>query len=104
MASDITLTGKSGSNFRFEIHPRETEFKNVGAIYVMAKKTSANNYSILYIGQTGNLSSRPLNHHKTDCFDRHGGDTLFVLAEGNESRRLSIESDLIGKYDPPCNG
>lgn len=101
---NITLTGESGTNYSFEIYARSTEFNAVGGIYVMAKKTAANTYSVLYVGQTGDLSSRPLNHHKKDCFDKNGADHVFVHAEGNEKTRFNIETDLINAYKPKCNG
>lgn len=101
----IELTGKSGTKYQFNIWPRSTKFKPAEVIYVMAKKKDATTYTIIYIGQTGDLSVRPLNHHKTDCFDKHKADTLFIrTTPGGEKARLKVESDLIDAYNPPCNG
>jgi hypothetical protein len=55
------------------------------------------------VGQTGDLSNRPLNHHKKACFDRHGANALLILLESSERSRLAIERDLITALNPPCN-
>ncbi|HZQ11475.1 MAG TPA: hypothetical protein VFB31_01550 [Pseudolabrys sp.] len=100
----ITLTGASKKTYEFTIYKREQEFLAVGAVYVMSKLTTELRYRIIYVGQTSDLSERPLNHHKTDCFDEHGADHLLIHSEANEKKRLEIEADLIAAYNPPCNG
>jgi hypothetical protein len=89
----ITLTGKSG-------YPRSTEFKPLGAIYVMAKEKDSSTYTLIYIGETGDASKRPFNHHRKDCFDKNGATFVFIHLEANAKRRLDIETDLRGHYDP----
>lgn len=66
-------------------------------------KKQAGDYSILYIGQTGNLSERFDNHHQAQCFNRNGKTHVAVRGEGSEQRRLAIETDLIRKYQTSCN-
>ena len=100
----ITLIGRSGSSYQFNIWGRSTKFNPAAAVYVQSKVASNGKYDIIYVGQTGDLSQRPLDHHKTECFDRHGADKLLIRAEGNEQTRLNIETDLIQGYRPPCNG
>ena len=98
----VTLTGQSAKQYKFNVYPRAQRFNAIGAVYVMAK-VAAGKYVIIYIGQTGDASNRPFNHHRTACFDRNGADLVFLLSEGRETRRLEIETDLIRAYDPPCN-
>jgi len=100
----ITLTGKSGDEYAFNIYARSTDFKAIGAVYVMSRVNDNGRYAIIYIGQTGDLSDRPLNHHKSACFDKHKADKVLVHAESKESTRLNIETDLVRAYDPTCNG
>jgi hypothetical protein len=100
----INLTGKSGTVYQFAIYERAQKFTAVGGLYVMSKIVTGGNYSLIYIGQTGDLSSRPLSHHKTACFDKHGADKLLIRAEGDETKRLDTETDLVRNYNPPCNG
>ena len=67
------------------------------------KAGGGGSHQFIYVGQTGDLSNRPLNHHKKGCFDRHGANSLLIHVEANERSRLTIERDLIELLDPPCN-
>lgn len=77
----ITLTGASGNKYEFNIYPFGTEFNDIGAVYYISKRTV-----------------------KADCFSRYGANCISTHREDNEENRLSIESDLIEAYKPPCNG
>lgn len=100
----ITAKGASGVEYTFYVYPWGTEFKELGGVYLVLRKSNPNsNYNVLYVGQTGNLSERFDNHHKKSCFDRNGKTHIAIKLEASESRRLNIESDLIKNYNPPCN-
>jgi hypothetical protein len=103
----INLKGASGKSWTFNVWPRDTEFNAVGAVYVQSVRTrkadGTGTHKFIYVGQTGDLSDRPLNHHKKGCFDRHGANCLLIYTEGNEKTRLTIERDLIDSLDPLCN-
>ncbi|MBU6449641.1 MAG: GIY-YIG nuclease family protein [Rhodospirillales bacterium] len=106
---EMTLKGVSGKTYIFQVYSRSTEFKALGAVYVMSKRTqksgeSGGTHDFLYIGQTGDLSNRPLNHHKKSCFDRRGADHVSVHIISDEKQRLNTETDLIRAYSLPCNG
>src|SRR6516225_5000509 len=64
----IDLKGASGKSWPFDVYLRETAFKAVGAVYVQSVRTAktggGGSHQFIYVGQTGNLSNRPLNHHK----------------------------------------
>jgi hypothetical protein len=97
------LNGRVTGPYEFNIYHRETEFKAIGAVYVQSKVGANDRYQIIYIGQTGDLSVRPLNHHKTNCFDKRGADKLLIHSESSEKERFRIEAELIRNYNPPCN-
>jgi len=99
----ITLAGESGRTYEFHIYKRSTTFKPTGAIYVMSKISKAGTYDLIYIGETGDLSKRPLSHHRTSCFDTQGADMLLIRTAPDETQRLADETDLIRAYDPVCN-
>lgn len=103
----MTLSGKSGSKYEFAVYPRATTFKALGALYFMTKRTlkpeGGGSHAMIYVGETSDLSNRPLNHHRKQCFDRKGADTVCILVESDRDRRLAIETDLRQNYDPPCN-
>ena len=104
----MTLTGASGNKYEFNVYPLGTEFNVIGAVYYVSKRTvkadGGGEHSKIYIGQTSDMSERFDNHHKADCFNRYGANCLSTHREDNEENRLSIESDLLEAYNPPCNG
>ena len=99
----VTAKGASGTSYTFDVYPWGTTFNSVGAVYLVLKKNQPN-YTILYVGQTGDLSERFDDHHKASCFTRHARTHHGVFLEGSEKKRLAIEADLIANYNPVCNG
>jgi hypothetical protein len=103
----INLKGASGASWTFEVYRRDTAFRALGAVYVQSvrrqKADGGGSHQFIYVGQTGDLSNRPLNHHKKGCFDRAGANALLIYVEANERTRLAIERDLTASLDPPCN-
>ncbi len=99
----ITLEGASGRNYEFDVYPWGTSFKPLGAVYTVLKKPPSN-FTILYIGQTGDLSIRFDDHHKQACFDRNSKTHIGIHLESTESSRLAVEADLLANYSPVCNG
>jgi hypothetical protein len=102
--SDMTqLTGRSGAKYTFAIFPRMTHFQAKGGVYVMGKALGGDEFAFCFVGQSADLSVRPLNKDKTACFSRFGVDHTFVLEELNADRRAAIVEDLIQAYAPSCN-
>jgi len=105
--SDATFTGKSGTKYSFQAFPMDQAFKAVGGVYAVTRryKNSNGGYSheIIYVGQTGDLSTRFDDHHKADCFTKHKATCICVHVDDDEDSRLSKEDDLIKKHNPPCN-
>jgi hypothetical protein len=88
------------------MYPWETEFRALGGVYIITKRTATRGggtHSLIYIGHTGNLAERFNNHHKADCWERHGANCIGILLEESETKRLEIEADLLAAYDWPCN-
>jgi hypothetical protein len=104
----ISFKGKSGKGYTFEIYPLSSSWNSVSAVYIVTRriKNQSDGYthSAIYIGETGNLKERFSNHHKYNCFIENSANCLCILIESNEQNRLTIESDLLGNYNPPCNG
>jgi hypothetical protein len=103
----ISFTGKSGRKYEFTVYSRDTEFKDLGAVYFMTKrvvdKDGKATHDEIYVGQTDSLKRRPLNHERKPCFDKHKADCVCVYLEEEKKTRLAIETDLRERYDPPCN-
>ncbi len=100
---NITLTGASRRTYSFKAFPRGIKFKPSGAVYAILRQTPTGHYSVIYIGQTSDLSKRFENHHKQACFDRNGKSHIALYPVSGESRRFDIETDLLRSYKPVCN-
>lgn len=98
----LTLKGASGRTYDFDVYPWGTSFKPLGAVYTVLKKSNQK-FTVLYIGETGDLSTRFDNHHKQSCFDRNGKTHIGTHLESSSSSRLAIETDLVRNYSPVCN-
>lgn len=105
--NDATFTGQSGTKYSFNVYPMDQAFKAVGGVYAVTRryKNSNGGYSheIIYVGETGDLSTRFNDHHKADCFTRHKANAICTHRDDDEDSRLSKEGDLIKKHNPPCN-
>lgn len=95
----ISATGVSGTSYTFTLYPLDTPFKGGAGVYIILKQKTA-----LYVGQTGDFSSRFRDHHKEAAWNRQGADLMAVLSVSTERERLAIEADLIKAYNPTCNG
>ena len=105
--ADLTVEGKSGNKYEFEVYPRVTAFNPVGAVYLVTKRTKKSDgtgtHEFLYVGETGDLRTRFDSHHKEDCFDEKGGNCICIHRDGSEKSRLAKESDLLEARNWPCN-
>jgi len=103
----ITFTGASGQTYAFDIYPWGTSFKAFAAVYAVTKRyqNSEGGYThtVLYFGQTSDLSERFDDHHKADCLKRNGANCICIHLEESEATRIRIEKDLIPNYNPSCN-
>ena len=103
----MTVKGKRGNSYTFEVYHYHIEFKPLAAVYLITKRTiksdGGGSHDLIYIGETQSLEDRFNNHHKEQCFKNHSANCKCVHFENNESTRLKIESDILGNYDFPCN-
>jgi excinuclease UvrABC nuclease subunit len=95
----INATGASGTKHTFTIYPLSTTFSAVGGVYLILKQNT-----VLYVGQTGDLSERFDAHHKASCWRRNQADRIAVMGVSTEKQRLQIEADLVKSHNPVCNG
>lgn len=110
----LDLVGYSGQTYRFNLYTFETfdDLKNVfrsgtPALYLFTRRgMSANGFShdLIYLGETGDLSTRFSNHHKELCIMKNGANCIGIyVASVSEKDRKTEEKDLLFNYDFPCN-
>ncbi len=98
-----TLTGSSGTQYRFTIFPKSTTFQARPGVYVMGRAAGGQRYEFCFVGQTDDLSKRPLSPDKQPCFLRFGVDHIFLIEEFDANRRAQVVQDLVQAYVPGCN-
>ena len=100
----INWNGKSGNSYEYTIYNRTTAFKPVAGNYVFAKESRPGHWTPIYFGETGDLSSRFLDHHQNDCIDKHGATHIHVHSNSaGRQARLDEETDLRAQWSTPCN-
>lgn len=103
-ANTIMWPGASGKTYKYWIYPIGASFKDSPGNYIFAKKTADGDWTPVYIGETGNLKDRLSNHEKMPCVERYGGTHVHVhVSSADKKTRTAEESDLVAKWDPPCN-
>lgn len=103
IGNEMRLTGRTGTQYRFLIVARSTTFQAKPGVYVMARTKGDERYEFCFVGETADLSKRPLNPDKQQCFQRFGVDHIFVLEEFNADKRRQVVQDLVQAYVPNCN-
>lgn len=106
MSRTINWKGQSGQTYKYTIYPIDPlpDFNAIAGNYAFAKETEPKTHKVLYFGETDNLSERFNNHHKWDECIRNGATHIHVHLSGGKQARLAEERDLIGNYNPICNG
>lgn len=100
----IKWTGKSGKKYQYWIYLLETTFSANPGNYVFAKETKPGSWKPIYIGETKDLSTRFDDHHKADCIKREGATAIHAHKSSTTvNHRRAEESDLVARWNTPCN-
>lgn len=94
----INARGQSGQTYTFSLHPFDTKFNPVGAVYMFLKGNV-----VLYVGKAKDLANRMSNHHKEEQARHLGAHQIGALVVSTEGERDRIERDLIASHQPVCN-
>jgi hypothetical protein len=85
------------------------DFSDVAAVYVVLCVASGGSWTVLDVGQTGQLGSRIDSHDRRSCWTRNcGSGNIWVCvyrmpsSQYTEQQRLQVESLLRRQYNPPC--
>lgn len=88
----------------FQIHPINTEFRDVGGIYMFCTYNSANKmFTPVYIGKASNLANRISYHDRIEEAKELGAKYILVTKVDRETTREQIEKILIGRLNPKLN-
>ncbi len=70
---------------------------------MVARSDALGDYTILYIGETDDLSEALETHPEKACLEEHRANRVCVHADPDEVSRRETAVALIQNYDPPCN-
>ena len=100
----ITWRGKSGREYPYSIYSIDTAFNAAPGNYVFAEEAGPGLFLPIYIGQTSDLSERFDRYHVMPCIKRNRAKFIHIhLNDDSEEARRKEASDLIARWDPPCN-
>ncbi len=103
----LELKGASGRSYEFEVHPRGDPFKPLAAVYFFAKRIPfaehEAEYTWICVGETTDLSRRPLDVGRKPCIDKLEANCVCLLMENDGGARKAAVLDLRAAYAPPCN-
>jgi hypothetical protein len=103
---NVSLAGISGRQYHLDVYPRNDQFKPIGAVFALAKRIpfadGEAEYTWIHVGETDDISRRPLAPEHKPCIDKHEANCLCLLIEADAAQRRSIAADLRGSCKPPC--
>lgn len=103
MAYTVTWTGASGTDYTYFVYQIPPELFARPGNYIFCKQ-SGDAWEPVYIGETGDLSSRFDDHHAKLCIEQYGATHIHAhLNEDGEQARLDEEADLLKNHRTPCN-
>ena len=110
MSNDPTCIwrGKSGTQYKYWIHPIGTPMKKVDGNYIYAYKYKGADgswyWKPVYIGE-GNLQDRAKlgSHDRGDCIKNSGATHFHAHTNTDKAKRLAEETDLRANRSTSCN-
>lgn len=83
------------------------QFTCSSAVYAVTRRFPAEGedwHQIIYIGETGDVSTRFEDHHKRDCFVQWYANCICIHLDDDAESRLKKEDDLVREQSPLCQG
>jgi excinuclease UvrABC nuclease subunit len=87
----------------FTMYSPNTEWNDVGGVYIFTGRNQEGLWVALYIGQTDSFRNRIPQHEKWNPAAQRGASHVHALVVPQEATRLAIEEELIRTYRPPLN-
>ncbi|HEY0049563.1 MAG TPA: hypothetical protein VGB68_09780, partial [Pyrinomonadaceae bacterium] len=95
--SEAVFRGKS-SLYNFEVYPMNVRFNEVPAVYIISKRKidrhGRGHHFLVCIGQTESLVEDIKKHKRGKCVKQLQANTVSVILEDDEKKRLEVENDI----------
>lgn len=109
-----TIKGESGKEYQFQLYTFDTfediksAWNSIPALYLFTRRELSNGayyHTYLYLGETGDLSTRFQNHHKESEIMSYSANCIGIYSHvpADEPGRLNLERDLLLANKFPCN-
>ncbi len=102
-----TFRGQSGKEYDFDVYPMDHQFTCSAAVYAVTHRFPFDGedcHKIIYIGETGDLSTEFEDHHKRACFVQWYANCICIHLDDEAESRLKKEDDLVREQSSLCQG
>jgi len=93
-------------NYSFEgPFSNPSSLSNKSGVYaVLTRATTNDKYSVVDIGESGEVRDRVSDHNRAPCWNRNkkAAGLAYTAYYCNESTRMKVEAELRGAYKPSC--
>lgn len=96
-------TSSTGIMVNFEVHSIDSDWNDVGGIYMMCRRNPGGGWNPAYIGKAKSLRSRLCAHPQWADAQGLGATHVLAVVVPTESDRDRIEAVLVGELHPPLN-
>jgi hypothetical protein len=112
LENNFTINGISGKEYSFtmyafdEFDDLKDAFNAISAIYILTKRTwngEKYGHTLIYCGETGNLSTRFDDHHAETCIKKRNANCISIMPVNGQTQRKQIETDILEGHTFPCN-
>lgn len=103
--SEAVFRGQK-SLYSFEVYPLSVQFNEVPAVYVISKRKidrqGRAHHFLVCVGQTESLVEDIKKHKRDNAVRQLKADTVSVILESDEAKRLEVENDLKSAHAIAC--
>lgn len=90
-------------SYEFTVYSPDTNWYDVGGVYIFCGANQHNKWVPIYIGQTNSFRDRLPCHENWNTAQSLGATRIHAMVEQVEATRLQIERELILAFQPKLN-
>ena len=99
----IIWKGADGALYDFSEHPYDSDWADIGGIFIYAARLRDGNWNPLYVAATDNLARRVRGDEKWPWAVRLGATTVLACAIPEPEKRPRLVAEMIARLKPPLN-
>jgi hypothetical protein len=99
----IMWKGVDGTLYDFSEHAYDSDWAELGGVFIFAARLADGNWNPLYIASTRNLAQRIRSDEKWPWAVRLGATGVLACAVDDGTRRIKLVAEMIARLKPPLN-